>query len=155
MLRLLIAGIPGMGKTDMGNYLQEHHGFKHVDMEVGGNIQSILTTPDIFVNQLLQEEKIVLTWGFRPFEDAESVLDLKSKGFKIIWYDGDRESARREFTRRSPGESNERAYQYQLMRIETSKIVEQIDPIQINTFTEEGIFRGYDDIAEEILDKMS
>jgi shikimate kinase len=33
MKLLLLTGVPGTGKTDLGNYLAEHHAFRHVDFE--------------------------------------------------------------------------------------------------------------------------
>ena len=74
-MRLLICGVPGSGKTTFGDWLRDHHGYKHYDFE--SKIENITTNPDT-----------VVTWGFVP-DDIESqkiILLLIKMGFKPIWF---------------------------------------------------------------------
>ena len=155
--KLLIAGIPGMGKTRIGNHLQEKHNFVHIDMEINNNIEAIIQNCEIFINNLSAEKDVVLTWGFIPNnQQIEIVNNLVSRNFKPIWFDGNREAARREFIRRDSQFGTEylsaqlAALALQVQRIEESKITELINWKIINTFNSRHNFRSLDDIVKEI-----
>lgn len=158
--KLLITGIPGTGKTKIGNYLSENFDFIHVDMEDKDkiNINKIYINPEIFVNDLVKINKnVVVTWGFVPCEEQIAHVNLfKNKGFKLIWLDGDREAALREFTKRDSqsGEQYLRdqlnAFNIQLDGIEKSNAVARIKPKIYNTFNAEHNFKDLTLISKEI-----
>lgn len=56
-MKLLISGIPGMGKTTIGNYLEKKHNFEHFDMELQHNIVAYNSNPEQFVSNLFKETK--------------------------------------------------------------------------------------------------
>ena len=111
MKLLLITGIPGTGKTTIGDYLQEKYGFTHLDMELINAWQSL--TSSILEAKRLNRD-LVITWGFMPEEDNEKILKLKEIGVKMIWFDGNREAAREVFLAR--GTVSESAFNIQINR---------------------------------------
>src|ERR1035437_4802526 len=100
--QLLIVGIPGMGKTTVGNYFSKQYEFTHIDMECENNIAKIYAATEFFIKNLLDSSKdIVVTWGFVPNEDQIKMVEFfRDNGFKLIWLDGDREAALDEFMKR-------------------------------------------------------
>lgn len=159
--KLLIAGIPGMGKTKIGDHLQERYGFTHVDMENSDNISAIIKDHKTFIDNLLSHGRdIVLTWGFVPTDQQIGMVNyLGNKGFKKIWFDGDRGAARREFIKRDSqfGEmylnAKLEALGFQMKRIEESKVIDRIEPKIINTFDSAHNFKKSDEIITEILNE--
>src|SRR5437016_7749761 len=103
------------------------------------------------LGELLNErENVVVTWGFGP--DCERsvslVLQLRSAGFKWIWFDGNRPAALREFQKRATVQ--EIAFYVQMYRIENSRIVERLKPIGINSFDDNGQFKAAKELLAEI-----
>jgi len=148
-MKILITGIPGMGKTTIGEHFESNYSYKHFNFEDSSNVHFYTQgTASEFI-QSLTNENVVATWGFRPFEDRQFVLDLKNIGFELIWFDGNRVAAFREFMRIKS--QNEQAYYLQLYNIIASNIINIIQPITINTFNSEGEFRNKDEIAQAIL----
>lgn len=148
---ILITGIPGTGKTTIGKRLEETHTFEHIDLE-DCPIQELFKNPIVFIDNLLNGQKnIVVTWGFAP-DDAQTeiVLKFKDKNFKLIWFDGNREAAKRAFNKR--GDVPEKLFGQQLSRIENSHIVSKINPHIINTFKQNETFKSPDDIIKEIFE---
>jgi hypothetical protein len=155
--KLLITGIPGMGKTNFGNYLAAEHRYVHIDMESGNYISAIMVSPINFIENFVKEERVVVTWGFVPSDEQINTVKLfRNYGFKIIWFDGDRVAARREFTKRDQANGFEylnkslMALDLQLGRIENTKVIDKIEPIIINTFNKDHAFKHLDQIFNEI-----
>lgn len=146
---LLITGVPGTGKTTVGNYLQEKFGYNHIDFEDSNLFLKFESSPDTYIDELVSNKgKIVITWGFAPDEGGfQRVSFLMLKGFKIIWFDGNRVAAFREYLK--AGRPEEPFY-FQMFRIENSKVIERINPLLINTFDESGHFRKLEEIVDEI-----
>ncbi len=152
--RLLIAGIPGMGKTTVGDYLRDTLGYLHINLELAEILQQFLQNPDHYITGLIAQGKhIVVTWGFIPDYNQTALVRLfRSRGFTIVWFDGDREAARRAFCKR--GDVPENLFDLQLRRITESKVIEYLNPVVINTFDTTGKHRALGDIAAEILSVM-
>jgi hypothetical protein len=147
--KLLITGIPGTGKTTVGNILEKQHGFKHVDLE-GAPIEELYQNPEMFIDNLWKlKQNIVLTWGFVPESQTEMVLMFKEKGFKLFWFDGDREAARKAFNKR--GDVPEELLDLQLGRIDSFGVVNKIKPTIYNTFDHAGNFKDIKTVIKEIL----
>lgn len=51
--KLLVTGVPGMGKTTIGNHFRDVRGFVHFDMECIDNLNKIYAMPEIFINNLI------------------------------------------------------------------------------------------------------
>lgn len=146
-MKILITGIPGTGKTSIGKYLELEKGFMHFDVENtlrlygDGGVRMI----DDFVNK--PGDKKIMTWGFIPVTDEPLVRYLQKLGFKMIWFDGNRDSARKEFLKRN--DTPEELFDLQLGKIDRMNL-EEFNPININTFDNEGNFLSREDIAELI-----
>ena len=154
MKLLLITGIPGTGKTTIGNYLEEKYGFKHLDMEKiipssGANYWQFLTNAVLQAKELNRDA--VITWGFMPGTDNDKeILKLKEMGAKMIWFDGNRDAARFAFKKR--GTVSEDLFNLQMSRIEGIDIINTFQPIYLNTFKKDGSFLKEDEIASKLLE---
>lgn len=146
-MKLLITGIPGTGKTSFGNFLQSEKGYEHFDMESvlkkhGKEGSSVINE---FINN--KGEKKVITWGFIPKTDDQLVRNLQSSGYRMIWFDGDRESARREFLNR--GDTSEDLFDLQLSKI-VDMDLDSFNPVKINTFDHNGVFFTSEEVVKLI-----
>jgi len=81
----LVTGIPGTGKTHLGNKLAKLD-FQHCNLEDQTTLMEWAADPKRFVQTLLRQKKnTIVTWGFPPDHEPSvlSVLDFKQNGFKI------------------------------------------------------------------------
>ncbi|SRR6266568_3510048 len=105
--RLLITGVPATGKTTLGDHLRDSRGFLHLNFEDQNSWPAEARRPAAsladFVAQLERTGRpVVITWGFKPGSPAEAMVrELQGHGYKLIWLDGNREAARREFIKRN------------------------------------------------------
>lgn len=85
-MNILLVGIPGTGKTTIGNYLSAEKGYIHIDMESGNNISEAWDDPNKFVEKFDDMPgDVVISWGFVPNEKFIGVVNLlKDRGFKTI-----------------------------------------------------------------------
>jgi hypothetical protein len=143
---LLIAGIPGTGKSTFGKWLQTEQGFVHIDLETDHLDQMGLRkaweafwpSRDLssFPNQLARLSKpVVLDWGFPPLL-LSAVANLKSAGADLCWFEGDRISARA-LCVKTKGPSAAAAFDFQIARIASAwaliaplfgKIIQTVGP---------------------------
>ena len=151
--KLLITGIPGTGKTTVGDYLQDKFGYIHIDAEDRFRKESKFGLTDAH----RKDKSVVITWGFPPELKAIGTINqLKQNGFKLIWFDGDREQARREFTKRENAKSDPktriplRLFDLQIHNINALRVIEHIQPIQYNTFNSDHQFKDLAQIVDEI-----
>jgi hypothetical protein len=107
---LLVAGIPGTGKTTFCRRLQRSGGWIHLDIDwldtskpwPNGQLrqswyEAISTNnPSTFAEACKQAGNVVIDWGF-PVPCISFVQGLTSYGVKVLWFDGDVEEARRVF----------------------------------------------------------
>ncbi len=147
---LLITGIPGTGKTWYGDKFAEEFGFVHYDLEDAQTASRFAANPLQFLADAVgQKRSVVVTWGFLPDSTQTAlVLRFRAAGFKLIWFDGDRPSALRQFQKR--GTVSEELFYLQMYRIEASKIVEQLKPTIINPFDDDGQFKPVEELLREI-----
>lgn len=139
---ILITGIPGTGKTYIGDFFANKRGYIHYDLEHRDTLSDLSSDPNFFIKKLLKNKRdIVITWGFVPDNPQQIAIvnHLKSIGFKLIWFDGNRPAALKAFNKR--GTVAEKLFHLQMSRIENSKVTEKISPIIIDTFDEYGKFR--------------
>jgi hypothetical protein len=80
---------------------------------------------------------VVITWGFVPGVDDNTVRRLQAMGFRMVWFDGNRAAARREFLKR--GTVGEDLLNLQMARIATLDLV-SFQPMQFNPFDANGEF---------------
>jgi hypothetical protein len=90
-----------------------------------------------------------VTWGFVPTHaQIEVVNQFGANGFRLVWFDGNRPAALREFIKR--GTVPEELFYAQMWRIENSKVIRQIKPRIVDTFDENGKFKGQAAVLVEI-----
>ena len=139
---ILLTGIPGMGKTKIGNYLKDKYGFYHIDLEDSHQNSSIEfiqysqtnLNPDQLVKEIKDKGKnAVITWGFYPVVHDPLVLRLQELGVTMYWLDGDRDLAK-EAWRRRDNSSPDELFDLQISRIDNHDIQGIFSPINIDTF---------------------
>ena len=155
---LLLTGIPGSGKTEAGHTLAQRHGFAHLDAERHAakgvaSIEAWVALLEEFLKQaqsLIRAKKsIVITWGFMPGVDNITIRALQGMGFQMIWFDGDRDAARREFLKR--GTVSEEAFNVQMRKIAKLDLA-SFSPTPFNPFDEQGQFLPREDIAKQLME---
>ena len=146
----LITGIPGTGKTWYGEKFATDFGFVHYDLENQQTLSRFATFAQLISEMLSLSKNVVVTWGFNPEDppSLELIRQLRSAGFKWIWFDGNRPAALLAFSNR--GDVPELALVAQMQRIERSKVVERLKPTIINSFDEAGSFKQPGRLLEEI-----
>lgn len=150
MRRWLITGIPGTGKTTLGEWLAAHREFVHLDFEDDVLLARVVAGPDAFIRRVESDKRdTVINWGFDPVPyKIEFVLYLKMHQFKLLWFDGNREAAFRAFRRR--GTVAELACYFQVENIDRTRVIEKIDPIKYNPFLPSGKFKRPADMMRDI-----
>ncbi|CAN5748932.1 hypothetical protein BH11PAT2_BH11PAT2_01450 [soil metagenome] len=140
-MKILITGIPGTGKTTIGDYLESEKGFLHLNME-----RTSLEEMTRFHESSAPNK--VITWGFVPIVQNADIKNLQELGYKMFWFDGNREAARREFIER--GDVPEDLLDAQLSRIESLDL-SIFNPTLINTFDANGLFYTKEQIANMLI----
>lgn len=151
--RLLLAGVPGTGKTTVACYLASKYGYVHVDMEERGfEARYRLSQDPARFLAGLPAGRVIVSWGFGPFSDLRSIRHLTGAGCVMVWLDGDRVAAFREFMRRE-GNNPVSEYNYygQMQMIVATEVVQRMNPPVVNPFGPGGLFRPVGDIAADIL----
>src|SRR5262249_48687377 len=107
---IFLAGVPATGKSTYGQWLEDRHGFIHVDFEtsqedpIKSGIYQKFMQGDVnsFHNHFLSlETNIILSWGFVPDKSLLTYLQaLKDKGVEMWWFNADRLVAREAFIAR-------------------------------------------------------
>jgi len=146
----LITGIPGTGKTWYGDKFASEFGFVHYDLEVQQALGHFSSNPAHFIAGAVgQKRNVVITWGFLPDQTQTAlVLQIRNAGFKLIWFDGNRPAALREFIKRES--VPEVCFYLQMYRIETTKVVETMKPVIIDPFDAQGGFKSTAMLLDEI-----
>jgi hypothetical protein len=154
MRQLLVTGIPGTGKTTVGDYLAAEHGFDHLDFEKPATLVRFFGRSETGFRSehdalARAGRSVIVTWGFVPTAQLAAVLFMRELGFEWVWFDGNRDAARRAFCRR--GTVPEAALDVQLAAIDQHIDLEQLRPRLLNTFDTAGDFRPLREIADELL----
>lgn len=153
---ILICGIPGSGKTTIGDYLAKVHDYFHINAEESthhiGEVLSDSWTMHwkTFIKKASiykTEKNVVITWGFMPGVDDVTIRKLQKTGYKLFWFDGNRAIARTIFLKR--GTVSEAALNIQMAKINSMNL-DSFTPIIIDPFNSKGDFRTLEDIAQQI-----
>lgn len=101
---VLIAGIPGTGKSTFADWLAKNRGFRHLDIEVAGVLgqarlraswDRVISERGVgrFMSELQAlRTPVVITWSF-PVAYGWVIDGLKAQGTQVWWFDGDRGAA--------------------------------------------------------------
>jgi hypothetical protein len=147
----LVTGVPGTGKTTFGNVLAREFGFQHFDFEDPATANRCVQDLDRFVDESLGlNHGIVVTWGFVPNHEysVSIVRQLRAREFKLVWFDGNRQAALREFQKR--GTVPDHLFHLQMSRVDESRIVERLRPAVIDPFDANERFKPSAALLEEI-----
>jgi hypothetical protein len=152
---LLITGIPATGKSEVGKYLNEGQGFKHLDFEHPPTLQRYLGHGMATFKSRIEEIRYggrdtVVTWGFVADVQLLAVLQLRAGGFRWVWFDGDREVALRQYLalgRPRPLCDKQLA----LIERHLDPIMESLAPEVVAPFDAEGRYRPLADVARDAL----
>jgi hypothetical protein len=157
---LLLTGIPGTGKTTTGEYLATHHGFTHIDREEFDQwpkYYQIVWRRSIrmFVRIItLRYDKLVVSWGFNPKNDLAEVHLMVNNGFAMIWFDGDREVAKKMFVQRGGSAAEVEVFEEQLTAIDQLDL-SQFPHLRLNPFSDKGSFKAQEEIVGELFTNVS
>jgi hypothetical protein len=105
-MKLFIAGIPGSAKTPFADWLRDEFGFMHIDFELLSNdLQQFLRLHQWNLHWLFAEMSrfsrcVVASWGF-PIQALPNVQALSGSDVRLIWFDGNREAACRDWMRKT------------------------------------------------------
>lgn len=135
-LRILISGIPGTGKSEFSRWLAREYNFLRCP---SGEEPSETFLSD--TRLALQEDRIVIDWGFPANEPSLSMsLDFIEEardvsGLQPWWFDGDRAAALESFLRRATVPRS--AWDKQLAGIESNwtRIAEVFKPRILKVIT--------------------
>jgi adenylate kinase family enzyme len=144
---ILIAGIPGTGKTTLGEFAR-HHGFVHLGLEDPCLFKHLLHDSSKFIDDMLDKNvgDVVVTWGFVPSDVGTGIVkEFIAKGFKLVWFDGNRDAAFRAYIDRATY-----LFNLQVGRIGDSTFIDPLKPVRVNSFDENGKFKPPAVILEEI-----
>jgi hypothetical protein len=114
---VFIAGVPATAKSAYGKWIEEKHGFIHVDVEehqtspLKIDVQRrVWIGPDLLVEYLnTLNSDVILNQGFVPNESTLAyVTALKNAGVKLWWFHSDRDTARKAFESRNEALGDDR-----------------------------------------------
>lgn len=125
MRHLLVAGLPGAGKSTFCRWLRDMHGYIYVESdhaEGDADVASLLDSSPGWVHEagvhiLRRGSKVVLEWGFAP-RQLGKVRQVIRAGFEPWWFGGDECAARRAFLDR--GDVSAEAFEIQVADIKGS-----------------------------------
>jgi hypothetical protein len=165
LARVLVAGIPGSGKSAYCAWLEREKDFLHLNLdelekENGTNLKLNLYdclkhSADRFLSAISKfEQPIVLDWGF-PTYLLGMVTCLSANGFAIWWLDGDRAAARESFIRR--GTVPVEAFELQMKSIEerSQEIQKVFDENVISSVSAGPAYRSPEDIYQRMFSGRS
>ncbi len=104
---ILIAGIPGTGKSVYSTHLRDRHGYHYVEADVemalpGNSFIAEIHPPksDYVSQRTSRHDRFVLEFGFPPAVDfLQDILALKSQGARLVWFTADIDLAKAYFSK--------------------------------------------------------
>jgi hypothetical protein len=105
---LLIAGLPGAGKSQFCRWLAQEHDFVHIDTDVDPVINELASQNQRVVlsaatGLIGRGPRIALEWGFRP-AFLPQVRAVIGAGLSPWWFGGSEAAARRSYRQRVRGD---------------------------------------------------
>jgi hypothetical protein len=95
---LLLIGTPGSGKRPLGSYLEQEHGFVHLNFENAETRERYLGRGSAALRSEIDALRdggrgVVITWAAGDAEQLRDVRRLVSQGAAAVWCDSDRGAA--------------------------------------------------------------
>jgi hypothetical protein len=95
---ILLIGTPGTGKRPVGSYLQDEHGFVHVDLGDWAVRERLLASGDNGLRKeiaTLAERRggVIFTWAAGSCDQLREIRRLRAAGVEAVWCDSDRGAA--------------------------------------------------------------
>lgn len=161
---ILITGIPGMGKTKIGNHLKGKYDFNHIDLEDGYINSSFgfshhnqnTLNPDLLMQEIKNDQKsAAITWGFYPGVHDQLLLRLQALGATMFWLDGDRLLAKEAWKNRD-NPIHELLFDAQIQRIDAHNIQGIFSPVNYDTFDiEKRSYKNIENIVSDVFALLS
>jgi hypothetical protein len=158
MRDVLISGLPGTGKTSFGNWLQERHGYAHIDMEsfqdeaLHGKWKDSLVKRDFREFAFLVRaagRPVVLSWGFPP-EFLWTIRALNLLGFMCFWFDAPEMLARDVILKRTGAIETEFDHQVSKIRATQKELLNFYDQRCVSVVLGRGRFREREDVFDQM-----
>ncbi len=166
-MTIFLCGTPASGKSTFGEYLRDHLHYFFIDMEHKWPDEKLHKVWDTIFSSGFDARRIydfvsaigsiktnsILDLGFPLYNDNyfKIIPKLKEFGFRIIWFDCDREIARQRFLNRLNSPSIE-DFDIQMSNIENNwnKIITLINPEIINVLNPNKSGKTAEEIYREI-----
>lgn len=154
---LLLTGIPGVGKTHIGDYLRDKYGFIHLDIEDHAcwphyipQINNSASSAGNTMESVKQQGKdTVITWGFWPTANDNHIYEFINNGAQMFWLDGNRKVAKKFWRKRHPYE-DEVQFDNQIKRIDETN-VDRFAHTKLNPIGLDETHLSEEEIAEKLL----
>lgn len=124
-MKLIISGVPCSGKTSFGDWLRDERAFAHVNLE--RRKSPLRVTPPKLSSDLPDwlgslAEDVVVTWGFRPEQDAlDLIARFRAAGFTPWWFRADPAIARARYIERAATDATVAFFDFQMADITHAK----------------------------------
>jgi hypothetical protein len=160
---LFVAGVPATGKSWLGQWLAEKHGYLHIDAERDGGIDfdrvgvheewdDLISTRSArkFIAAISEKGKpVIVNWGF-PTDFLYVVVALKAEGVDTWWFNGESKVARQAFVRRGGIDPVYFDRQMADIKREWSRIVPVFQPRLVEALRKDGAQRTPEELWTEM-----
>jgi hypothetical protein len=97
---ILLVGTPGTGKRPLGSYLEDEHGFVHVDLGHRAARERLLASGDDGLRREIARlaergRGVIFTWTAGSCDQLAEIGRLRAAGVEALWCDSDRGAALR------------------------------------------------------------
>jgi len=155
-----IAGYPCTRKTTFGDWMRDHRGYLHIDLEGARFSKSCLhavwerclAKKDVgeFVAQVeMLHPRVVITWGF-PHHLAWVPASFRQVGARLSWFDEDSDACRAAWIRREGRESSDLERQLSALRDHREDFVRSFSGGIVSVLPTSGNYLEFLEIADII-----
>jgi hypothetical protein len=95
---ILLIGTPGAGKRPVGDYLEDEHGFVHLDLGKRAVRERVLGSHNLRdeLARLAEGRRgVILTWSAGSCDQLRELRRLRAAAVELVWSDSDRGAALR------------------------------------------------------------
>ena len=149
-LLILLTGLPATGKSTYCKHLHDGFGFHAINTDERPEvIAEAMNFSAGFVERYCQEhDRVVIEWGF-ALHLLQFVLELRSQGAKLVWFEGDATLCRQRYLSRVSGDPVRMdAFETQITLIRQARL--PTSDFQIVEVFRNGKFRSYGELDAEV-----